>query len=129
MMDQITTEVRTNTEQNWLVANTPAAPGPSFVEALVDPVNMFRHPASVVEHPWFTDEEKRTILLSWARDELVLEQVANKVAPDLHLKSRIDAVIEALSQFDEAAASEYLSAVASIRARNPRQNKRRQVGS
>jgi hypothetical protein len=124
-MDQITTEARTSTEQNWPAANTSAAPGPSFVEALVDPVNLFHHPASVAEHPWFTDEEKRTILLSWARDELVVEQVASKVAPDLHVKSRIDAVLEVLSQFDPAAATEYLSAVASIRAGNPRQIKRK----
>ena len=32
----------------------------SFVEALVDPVNIFGHPRDVVEHPWFSDEEKRT---------------------------------------------------------------------
>lgn len=89
---------------------------PSFVEALVDPVNVFGDPVEVVEHPWFTDEEKRTILLSWARDELVVEQVAKKLTPDLQPKSRIDEVVEALSRFDPPAAGEYLSAVAAIRA-------------
>jgi len=91
---------------------------PSFVEALVDPVNVFRHPEEVVEHPWFTPEEKRTILLSWARDELVLEQVARRVAPKLRPQSCIDAVIEALSLFDAPAAGEYLSAAAAIRTRH-----------
>ena len=78
-------------------------------------MNVFRDPREVVEHPWFTDEEKRTILLSWARDELVVEQVASKVMPELTPKSRIDAVTEALSQFDAPAAGEYLSAVTSMR--------------
>jgi hypothetical protein len=43
---------------------------PSFIEALVDPVNVFDHPQEVVEHPGFTHEEKRTILLSWAGTSL-----------------------------------------------------------
>ncbi len=98
---------------------TPSAAGASersFVEALVDPVNVFADPTEVVEHPWFTHEEKRTVLLSWARDELVVEQVAKKLTPELQPRSRIDAVIEALSEFDPPAAGEYLSAVAAIRA-------------
>ncbi len=98
---------------------------PSFVEALVDPVNIFGHPREVVEHPWFSDEEKRTILLSWARDELVIEQVAGKVMPDLQVKSRIDAVIEALALFDPTAAGEYLSAVQTIRGNKNRKRIRR----
>jgi len=96
-------------------------PQPSFVEALVDPVNVFADPVEVVEHPWFTPDEKRTILLSWARDELVLEQVARRAAPELAPQSRIDAVIEGLSQFDAPAAGEYLSAAAAIRARHQRE--------
>jgi len=98
---------------------------PSFVEALVDPVNVFGDPVEVVDHPWFTDEEKRTILLSWARDELVVEQVARKLTPELQPKSRIDAVVEALAQFDAPAAGEYLSAVAAIRARHLRGSRRK----
>jgi hypothetical protein len=100
-------------------------PQPSFVEALVDPVNVFADPVEVVEHPWLTPDEKRTILLSWARDELVLEQVAKRVAPELAPKSRIDAMIEAHSQFDGPAAGEYLSAAAAIRARHRRGPHRR----
>jgi len=92
----------------------------SFVEALVDPVNTFANPQEVVDHPWFSDEEKRTILLSWARDELVIEQVAGRVMPDLQVKSRIDAVIEALTLFDSSAAGEYLSAVQAIRGNRKR---------
>ena len=97
---------------------------PSFVEALIDPVNVFRDPREVVEHPWFTDEEKRAILVSWARDELVIEQVASKVTPELRRTSRIDAVIGALSQFDAPAAGEYLSAFTSIRGACKRRMKR-----
>jgi hypothetical protein len=88
---------------------------PSFVEALIDPVSVFRHPTEVAEHPWFTDQEKRAILMSWARDELVVEQVASKVIPELTPRSRIDAVVEALAPLDEAAAGEYRSAVTCIR--------------
>lgn len=90
---------------------------PSFVEALVDPVNVFDHPREVVEHPGFTHEEKRTVLLSWARDGLVAEQVTSRLAPELGIRSRIDAVVEALAAFDAAAAAEYTSAVALIRSR------------
>jgi hypothetical protein len=103
----------------------PGVSEPSFVEALVDPVNIFGHPREVVEHPWFSDEEKRTILQSWARDELVIEQVAGKVMPDLGVKSHIDAVIEALALFDPTAAGEYLSAVQTIRGNKNRKGIRR----
>ena len=119
-------ETRTDTSPASVSQVTP--PGvsePSFVEALVDPVNTFGHPREVVEHPWFSDEEKRTILLSWARDELVIEQVAGKVMPDLGVKSRIDAVIEALALFDPTAAGEYLSAAQSIRGNKNRKRVRR----
>ncbi len=88
---------------------------PIFVDALIDPGNVFAHPREVVDHPWPGSEEKRTILLSWARDELVAEQVAARVAPELRVRSRIDAVVEALSHFDALAAGEYLSATAAMR--------------
>jgi hypothetical protein len=88
---------------------------PSFVDALIDPVSVFDHPREVVQHPGLTREEKRTILLSWARDELVAEQVTSRLAPELRVRSRIDAVVEALATFDDAAAVEYTSAVAVIR--------------
>jgi len=61
-------------------------------------VNVFRDPSEVLEHPWFTDEEKKAVLMSWARDELVVEQVASNVMPEPRPKWRIDAVIEALSR-------------------------------
>jgi len=104
---------------------SPGVPGPSFVEALVDPVNVFLSPQEVVDHPWFSTEEKRTILLSWARDELVIEQVAGRVMPDLQVKSRIDAVIEALALFDPSAAGEYLSAIQTVRGSRSRKRVRR----
>ena len=97
-----------------LGAGTSAVSEPSFVEALVDPASVFHHPQEVVQHPWFTDQEKRAVLLY----ELVAEQLACAAAPELELASRIDAVIEALAHYDPLAASEYRSALATIR-RNP----------
>lgn len=121
-----TVETKPDTDNSVPVSQV-ASPGVaerSFVDALVDPVNIFASPQEVVEHPWFSDEEKRTILLSWARDELVIEQVAGRVMPDLQVKSRIDAVIEALSLFDPSAAGEYLSAVQAIRGNRKRAARR-----
>jgi hypothetical protein len=120
--------IETKPDTNPVPVTQITSPGisePSFVDALVDPVNIFASPQEVVEHPWFSDEEKRTILLSWARDELVIEQVAGRVMPDLKVKCRIGAVIEALSLFDPAAAGEYLSAVQAIRGRTNRKHARR----
>ena len=111
-----TVEIKPDT--NFAPVSQVTSPGvsePSFVDALIDPVNIFASPQEVVEHPWFSDEEKRTILLSWSRDELVIEQVASGMMPDLQVKSRIDAVIAALASFDPTAAGEYLSAVQTIR--------------
>jgi hypothetical protein len=98
---------------------------PSYTEALVDPGSVFRNPEEVVGHPCFTREEKRTILLSWARDELVLEQVANRTMPELKPRSRIDLVIAALCKFDTSAAAEYGTAIAAIRAQHRRWTNRR----
>ena len=123
-MEKIETRPDTNSAPVPQVT-PPGVSEPSFVEALVDPVNTFGHPREVVEHPWFSDEEKRTILQSWARDELVIEQVAGKVMPDLGVKSHIDAVIETLSLFDPTAAGEYLSAVQTIRGNKNRKRIRR----
>ncbi|HEX2135628.1 MAG TPA: hypothetical protein VHG30_06925 [Microvirga sp.] len=114
MMDQVNAEVCATIEPSALSAERPDVV-PSFVDALVDPGSVFRDPAEVVEHPFLTDQEKRTILLSWARDELAIEQVASKSLPELRPRSRIDALIEALSRFDPSAAAEYLSAADSIR--------------
>ena len=123
-MEQIRTETNTNLAQPSVSFDSAGVSEPSFVEALINPAGVFRDPAEVVEHPWFTDEEKRAILISWARDELVLEQVASKVMPELEPRSRIDAVIEALSQFDAPAAGEYLSAATCIRGAPKRRRRR-----
>lgn len=95
----------------------PGSSEPSFVNALVDPVSVFRSPEDVVQHPWFTHQEKRAILLSWVRDELVAEQVACTAVPGGKSPTRVDVVIAALSQFDPLAAGEYLAAVESLRRR------------
>ena len=102
-------EARTDGMEN------PGYSEPSFVDALAHPHQVFGNPRQVVEHPWFSDQEKRTILLSWVRDELVKEQVARKALPELKSHSQIDAVLVALSRFDRLAAGEYLSALVSIR--------------
>jgi hypothetical protein len=110
------------TLQNIPTLNAPpgfgddSASEPSFVEALIDPVNIFAHPRQVLDHPRFTDEEKRTVLLSWARDALVVEQVTSRLAPELRIRSRIDAVLAVLAAFDEGAAAEFASAARAIRA-------------
>jgi hypothetical protein len=70
-------------------------------------------------HHLLSHEEKRAILISWARDELVIEQMAHGVLPELKRETQIDAVIAALGRIDPHAASEYRAAVASIRARKP----------
>ena len=95
----------------------------SFVDALAHPACVFHHPEEVVHHPWFTDQEKRMVLLSWVRDELVAEQLACKVAPELELMARTDAVIEALAQYDPRAADEYRSAAVTLR-QQPKQRLR-----
>ena len=95
----------------------------SFVDALAQPACVFRHPEEVVHHPWFTDHEKRMVLLSWVRDELVAEQLACKAAPELELIARTDAGIEALAHYDPRAADEYRSAAAALR-RQPKQRLR-----
>ncbi|WP_150117403.1 hypothetical protein [Microvirga vignae] len=92
---------------------------PSLADALADPRSAFQHPAEVVTHPLLSRREKRTILISWARDEIMLERVANGILPELKPKSQIDAVIAALRRIDPQAAAEYRSAVASIRACRP----------
>jgi len=124
-MEQIRTDTNTGLARPEVLVESPGVSEPSFVEALIDPRAVFRDPSEVADHPWFTDAEKRTILLSWARDELVVEQVAQKVLPDLERGSHIDAVVEALSRFDPVAAGEYLSAVATIRGRGSRRRSRR----
>jgi hypothetical protein len=77
--------------------------------------NVFRHPQEVAHHPWFTDREKRAVLLSWARDELMAEQLANKAGPEFELTSCIDAVVDVLAHDDPLAAGEYRSALATVR--------------
>ena len=118
-------ESRTNTSISFVNPDVgiSGVSEPSFVEALVNPTSVFRHPQEVVHHPWFTDQEKRMVLLSWVRDELVAEQLACKAAPELELVARADAVIEAIAHYDPRAADEYRSAATTLR-RHPKQHLR-----
>jgi len=101
----------------------PSCPSlPPLAEALADPRGAFRHPADVALHPALSHEEKRTILISWIRDELTLEQIANGGLPELKRETQIDAVIAALGWIDPHAAAEYHNAVASRRRRGSLRN-------
>ena len=115
-------ETRTNTLISSVNsgADVSAVSEGSFVEALAHPACVFRHPEEVAHHPWFTDQEKRAVLLSWVRDELVAEQLACKAAPELVLVARTDAVVEALAHYDAGSADEYRSAAMTLR-RQPKQ--------
>jgi hypothetical protein len=62
------------------------------------------------------EERMRKALLSWARDELAIEELAARTKPGLRRHSRLDEVLAALERFDPAAAAEYRSAARSIRA-------------
>ena len=109
-----------------VATDSPGVAEPSFVEALASPASIFEHPDEVVRHPWFSDEEKRAILLSWARDELVIEQVASRAVPELKLRSRMDAVLASLDEVDPSAAAEYRSAIAAVRGGLTRRHRRLQ---
>jgi hypothetical protein len=88
----------------------------SFVDALVDPAGTFREPQDVARHPSLRDEEKRTILLSWARNEFVIEAAARSW-PELAPRSRIEAVLAALALYDPLAAEEYRAGLDAIHGR------------
>lgn len=107
--------IRHNTHS--LPSNSSCSSMPSLADALADPRSAFQHPAQVVTHPLLSEQEKRAIMISWARDELMLERVANGVLPELKPKSQIDGVIAALRRVDPQAAAKYRAAVASIRTR------------
>lgn len=117
MEQTVAAELHTGTHRFAPAFDPSRVQGPSLTEALVDPASLFRDPAEVAEHPWFTREEKRTILLSWARDEFALEQMADGSLFEPVPQSRIDRVVDALARLDAPAASEYRAAIAAIRAR------------
>ena len=98
----------------------PGASELSFVQGLLTPGHVFDDPREIVQHPWFTDEEKRSILTSWARVQLMVEQRAQSRGPKLQPELGTDVVLEALARFDASAAGEYLSAVRTLRARRAR---------
>jgi len=92
------------------------AHGPScLVQALIDPGEVFARPSDVLDDPTLTDAEKRAVLLSWARDELVIEQVVMRVMRELGVRSRITAVVDALAELDPTAGDTYAAAARAIR--------------
>jgi hypothetical protein len=57
-MEQIRTETNIEPARPSAPFRNPGPSQSSFLEALIDPVNVFHVPDEVVEHPCFTDEEK-----------------------------------------------------------------------
>jgi len=104
------------TNRHAAAVDAPGVSELSFVQALVTPGTVFGNQHEVVDHPWFTHHEKRAVLSSWARDELMTEQNAFRTAAENELESRFDGVVRALARFDALAAGEYLSAMRTIRA-------------
>jgi len=101
--DRAAPQLKTAHEQSFLV------------RALIDPGEVFVRPSEVLDDPALTDAEKRAVLLSWARDELVVEQVVARVMRELGVRSRIDAVVDALAALDPTAADTYAAAASAIR--------------
>jgi len=93
-------------ERHPAPTDMPGVSEPSFVQALLTPGRVFDDPREVVQHPWFTHEEKRAVLTSKARDELAVEHGAKHIRPESRPEPRAVAVIDALARFDAAAASE-----------------------
>jgi hypothetical protein len=86
-----------------------------LLRALIDPGEVFARPGEVLDDPALTDSEKRAVLVSWARDELVIEQVVTRVMRELGVRSRIDAVVDALAALDPSVADTYATAARAMR--------------
>ena len=80
-----------------------------------DPGEVFVRPSEVLDDPALTEAEKRAVLLSWARDELVVEQVVARVMRELGVRSRLDAVVDALAALDPSVADTYATAARAMR--------------
>jgi len=77
-------------------AGTSGVSEPSFVEALVNPTSVFRHPQEVAHHPWFTERSGRRFCRGRGMNSPP-NKLASKAAPELKLTSCIDAVVEVLA--------------------------------
>lgn len=87
----------------------------AFLDALIEPAAAFSSPAEVVEHPAFSAQQKRTILLAWANDALALEQAGVQDLTEFAPVSHLDALIAALEVCDPEAAREYAALRAHVR--------------
>lgn len=105
-------------------AKTPPAARAAFVDALVDPAAAFSHPAEVVEHPSLSDDQKRIILLAWANDALGLEWADARDLTDFAPVARLDALLEALEQFDPKAAADYRDVRNHVRSKSARRKRK-----
>ncbi|NNM71498.1 hypothetical protein [Enterovirga aerilata] len=95
-------------------------PRPPLAEALAHPAEFYASPREVACDPDLWPDEKRALLLSWARDALAIEQLAKGGLPaEIAAESRADAVIDAL------AAGEYRAALETIRGERRRAFRRR----
>jgi hypothetical protein len=87
----------------------------SLAEALANPAAHYASPRDLVSDPDLWPDEQRTLLLSWIRDAVAIEQLAKAGFADIAAESRADAVLDALGRIDPHAAAEYRTALDTIR--------------
>ena len=100
---------------------------PSLAEALANPAAFYASPRDLASDPELWPDEKRALLLSWARDALAIEQLAMGGFSEIAAQSRAEAVIDALKRLDPHAADEYRSALAAIRGERRQRRLRRRA--
>lgn len=96
----------------------------AFADALIDPASTFGSPAEVIAHPGLRDDQKRIVLLAWANDALGLEWADARDLTDFEPVSHLDALIEALEQFDSNAAADYRAVRQHLRSRSAKKTTR-----
>jgi len=97
----------------------------AFADALIDPASSFSRPADVIAHPGLRDHQKRIILLAWANDALGLEWADARDLTDFEAVSHLDALIDALEQFDPNAAADYRAVRKQVRSPSARRERKK----
>lgn len=97
----------------------------AFADALIDPASSFSRPADVIAHTGLRDDQKRIILLAWANDALGLEWADARDLTDFEAVSHLDALIDALEQFDPNAAADYRAVRKQVRSPSARRERKK----
>ena len=97
----------------------------AFADALIDPASSFSRPADVIAHPGLRDDQKRIILLAWTNDALGLEWADARDLTDFEAVSHLDALIDALEQFDPNAAADYRAVRKQVRSPSARRERKK----